>query len=155
MTWTPSLTRDSGFCFDQSMPYCASSPKLPDDSTTSARPFVSSSSVAVGLGDQARLAEHDRGDAGTHPDVRGLVRCGGEQQPEVLVPGLVGGVDRVEAELVGELDRLEGLRQRVVREHHVAELHDGTSRVGRAAGVAGIASPDGALPRWSGRAMKR
>ena len=47
MTSTPSLTRESGLVFDQSMPYCASSPKLPLESTTSARPFVSSSSVAA------------------------------------------------------------------------------------------------------------
>jgi hypothetical protein len=41
------LTRDSGFVVDQSMPYWASRPKLPDDSATSARPEVSSSSVAA------------------------------------------------------------------------------------------------------------
>ena len=47
MTWTPSLTRESGLVWAQSILYCASRPKLPDPSTTSARPFVSSSRVAA------------------------------------------------------------------------------------------------------------
>jgi len=46
-TWCASLRRDNGFVFAQSMPYWASSPKLPDPSTHSARPPVSSSRVAV------------------------------------------------------------------------------------------------------------
>ena len=45
-TCTASLTRESGF-LAQSMPYCASRPKLPLESTTSARPLLSSSSVAA------------------------------------------------------------------------------------------------------------
>ncbi len=45
-TCTPSITRDSGLVSFQSILYSASSPKLPLDSTTSARPLVSSSRVA-------------------------------------------------------------------------------------------------------------
>ena len=41
------MTRDSGFVFVQSILYSASRPKLPLDSTTSARPPVSSSRVAA------------------------------------------------------------------------------------------------------------
>ena len=47
ITWTASLTRESGFVLAQSMLYCASRPKLPLDTATSARPSVSSSSVAA------------------------------------------------------------------------------------------------------------
>jgi hypothetical protein len=39
------------------------------------------------------------------------------------VPGLVGGVAAVEAELVGELDLLERLLERVVGEGDEAESH--------------------------------
>ena len=35
-----------------------------------------------------------------------VLRCGREQQPQVLVPGLVGGVAPVEAQFVGQLDAL-------------------------------------------------
>jgi hypothetical protein len=41
------MTRESGLVPFQSMPYWARRPKLPLDSTTSARPPVSSSRVAV------------------------------------------------------------------------------------------------------------
>ena len=47
MTCMPSFTRESGLVLVQSMLYCASRPKLPLPSTTSARPSVSSSSVAA------------------------------------------------------------------------------------------------------------
>ena len=47
ITWWASLTRDSGLVRAQSMPYWASSPKLPLEITHSARPPVSSSSVAA------------------------------------------------------------------------------------------------------------
>ena len=47
ITSTPSLTRESGLVFFQSMPCIASSPKLPLESTTSARPSDSSSRVAA------------------------------------------------------------------------------------------------------------
>ena len=47
ITWMASFSRDSGFWFAQSIPYCDSSPKLPVETTSSMRPFVSSSSVAI------------------------------------------------------------------------------------------------------------
>ena len=46
MTCSASLSRESGFWRSHSMPYCASSPKLPVETTHSARPPESSSSVA-------------------------------------------------------------------------------------------------------------
>ena len=46
ITWWASLTRESGFIFDQSIPYWCSSPKFPIENTHSVRPPVSSSSVA-------------------------------------------------------------------------------------------------------------
>jgi hypothetical protein len=47
MTFVPSITRERGLVPVQSILYWASSPKLPLPITTSARPFVSSSRVAV------------------------------------------------------------------------------------------------------------
>ena len=47
MTWCASLVRDSGLVVVQSMPYWASSPKLPLEITASARPPDSSSRVAM------------------------------------------------------------------------------------------------------------
>ena len=41
-----SLTRENGLIVFQSTPYCVSIPKLPQEMTPSARPPVSSSSVA-------------------------------------------------------------------------------------------------------------
>ena len=42
-----SFSRDSGFWLAQSIPYWASSPKLPVETISSVRPPVSSSSVAI------------------------------------------------------------------------------------------------------------
>src|SRR4029453_15986553 len=67
-----------------------------------------------GLGDQRRLSQPGPRQAGSEGDVLGLRRGGGEQQPHVLVPCLVGGVAGVEAELVGQFDRRQRLRQRGV-----------------------------------------
>ena len=47
ITWCASCTRDSGRRLAQSMWYWASRPKLPHEMTHSARPPVSSSSVAT------------------------------------------------------------------------------------------------------------
>jgi hypothetical protein len=46
-TFTPSMTRESGLVVFQSILYSASRPKFPLPRTTSARPPVSSSSVAA------------------------------------------------------------------------------------------------------------
>src|SRR5262249_9352009 len=56
-------------------------------------------------------------------------RGGGEQYVQVLMPGLVDRVRRVEAELVRGLDVLDAVVERVVRQHAVAEPHDGSSMV--------------------------
>ncbi len=77
-----------------------------------------------GLGEESRLTQRHRGDARAQADAVGAAGRRGEEEPEVLVPGLVGGVTGVEPELVGEPDRLQGLGQRVVGEHRVAELHE-------------------------------
>ena len=61
------------------------------------------------LGDQGRLAQGDRGQAGAHADLGGLRCRRREQHVQVLVPGLVRGVTPVEAELVGQLDVFQGL----------------------------------------------
>ena len=56
------------------------------------------------LGHQGRLTQRDRGQAGTHSDLLGHRRRRGEQHVQVLVPGLVGGVTPVEAEVVSHPD---------------------------------------------------
>ena len=95
--------------------------------THSARPPVSSSSVAAAwaISVGSRSTTPDR--LGPEPDVGGLVGGRGEQQPHVLVPRLVGGVAAVEAELVRLLDGLHRVGERVVGKHHVAEPHRGSS----------------------------
>ena len=75
------------------------------------------------LADERRLAEVDAGEVGPEADVLRLVRGGRVQEPEVLVPGLVGRVARVVPVLVGRLDVLERIGKRVVEQRRVAELH--------------------------------
>ena len=77
------------------------------------------------LRDERRLAEHDTGQTRAEADRLGLVGGSGEQQPHVLVPGLVRGVAAVETELVRLLDGLHRVGERVVRQHHVTEPHAG------------------------------
>lgn len=75
------------------------------------------------LGDERRLPQHDAREARPEPDLAGVGRGRREEQPEVLVPGLVRGVAGVEPELVGELDGPQRLVEGVVGQHRVAELH--------------------------------
>src|SRR4028119_2102688 len=58
-----------------------------------------------GVGDERGLARGDRRDARAHAHARGARGGGREQQPQVLVPGLVGGVHRVEAGVGGPRGR--------------------------------------------------
>ena len=81
------------------------------------------------LADQRRLAQEDVGDVRAEADVLRLARRGGEQHPEVLVPGLVDRVARVEPQLVRRLDVLDAVVERVVRQHDVAEPHPCSSSI--------------------------
>ena len=75
------------------------------------------------LADERRLAQEDVRDVGAEADLPRLVGRGGEQAPQILVPGLVDGVAGVEPELVGDLDHLDRVRERIVGQHAVAEAH--------------------------------
>ena len=123
MTYSASFRRESGLRAAQSTPYCAIRPKLPvaDDGLD----------AAVGqlverrerLHDQRRLAQEHVGHVRAEADPLRLVRRGREQHRPVLVPRLVDAVDRVEAQLVRDLDRLDRVLQRIVGQHAVAEAH--------------------------------
>ena len=61
------------------------------------------------LGNVGRLTQRDRGQAGPHADLGGLRCRRREQHVQVLVPGLIGCVTPVEAEVVSGLDVFQGL----------------------------------------------
>ena len=73
------------------------------------------------LADQRRLAQEHVGHVRAEADVARLVGRRREQAPEILVPSLVDRVAGVVAELVGDLDHLDRVRQRIVGQHAVAE----------------------------------
>ena len=75
------------------------------------------------LAEQRRLTEPDPRQARAEVDSLRLVRGRGEQDPEILVPGLVRRIAGVVPELVRLLDHLDRVGERIVKKCRVAELH--------------------------------
>jgi hypothetical protein len=75
------------------------------------------------LNDERGIPQDDVRHVRAEADLLRLARRGREQQPHVLPPRLVDRVGRVVAQLVGGLDQVDRLLERVRRQMHVAELH--------------------------------
>ena len=76
------------------------------------------------LDDHRRVAQDHVRDVRREDDLARPVSGRGEDLEAVLMERLVGAVDGVEPELVGDLDRIEDLGQRVVGQQTEADLHD-------------------------------
>ena len=75
------------------------------------------------LRDQRRVPEDDAADLGAEADALCPRRGRGEEDPHVLVVRLVGAVAGAEAQLVGGVDDLDQLGQRLVGKQLDAEVH--------------------------------
>jgi hypothetical protein len=75
------------------------------------------------LGDDRRVLQDDVRHLGAEPDPLRSPGSGREDGPHVLVVSLVGAVAGPEAELVEELDHVQKLVDRLLRQKLVAEPH--------------------------------